>query len=57
MKENAKVAKQHVYTGISNGDARMLDKNYSPDVEYEQTYDYKNNGVQRTPNQQKAHEE
>ncbi|MBF2777845.1 hypothetical protein QI089_09455 [Staphylococcus saprophyticus] len=57
MEANAKVAKQHGYTGIPNGDAGMLDENYSPEDNSEQTYDYENNGVQRTPSEQKAHED
>lgn len=56
MKANAKVAKEHGFTGIPNGDASMLDENYSPEDDSEQTYDYDNNGIQRTPIEQKAHE-
>lgn len=56
MKANAKVAKEHGFTGIPNGDAGMLDENYSPEDDSEQTYDYDNNGIQRTPIEQKAHE-
>lgn len=57
MEANAKVAKEHGFTGITNGDAGMLDENYSPEDDSEQTYDYDNNGVQRTPSEQKAHED
>ncbi|MGJ5710816.1 hypothetical protein [Staphylococcus equorum] len=57
MEANAKVAKEHGFTGIPNGDAGMLDENYSPEDDSEQTYDYDNNGVQRTPSEQKAHED
>lgn len=57
MEANAKVAKEHGYTGVPNGDVGMLEENQAPDVSSEQTYDYENNGVQRTPSQQKAHED
>ncbi|MEB8147423.1 hypothetical protein NGH48_04375 [Staphylococcus xylosus] len=57
MEANAKVAKEHGFTGIPNGDAGMLDENSSPEDDSEQTYDYDNNGVQRTPSEQKAHED
>lgn len=57
METSAKVAKEHGFTGIPNGDAGMLDENYSPEDDSEQTYDYDNNGVERTPSEQKAHED
>ena len=57
MEANAKVAKEHGFTGIPNGDVGMIDENYSPEDDSEQTYDYENNGVQRTPSEQKAHED
>lgn len=57
MESNAKVAKEHGYTGVPNGDVGMLEENQAPDVSSEQTYDYENKGVQRTPSQQKAHED
>ncbi|MGJ0283521.1 hypothetical protein ACRX5L_05585 [Staphylococcus ureilyticus] len=57
MEANAKVAKEHGFTGIPNGDVGMLDENQSPDDDSEQTYDYENNGVQRTPSEQKTHED
>lgn len=57
MEANAKVAKENGYTGIPNGDVGMLDENQSPDDDSEQIYDYENNGVQRTPSEQKAHED
>lgn len=57
MEANAKVAKEHGFTGIPNGDVGMLDENQSPDDDSEQIYDYENNGVQRTPSEQKAHED
>ncbi|NWK84554.1 hypothetical protein HYE69_07000 [Staphylococcus sp. GSSP0090] len=57
MEANAKVAKEKGYTGIPNGDVGMLDENYTPEDDSEKTFDYENNGVLRTPSQQKAHEE
>lgn len=54
MEANAKVAKEHGFTGIPNGDVGMLDENQSPDDDSEQIYDYENNGVQRTPSEQKS---
>ncbi|MDW3865552.1 hypothetical protein QI362_09750 [Staphylococcus saprophyticus] len=57
MEANAKVAKEHGFTGIPNGDVGMIDENHSPKDDSEQTYDYENNGVQRTPSEQKAHED
>ena len=57
MEANAKVAKEHGFTGIPNGDVGMLDENQSPDDDSEQIYDYENNGVQRTPSEQNAHED